>query len=306
MTISTPNDQRADKINMSLQITSSSSSSINSETTNNNQDKTQETTITTKNQDKQYHEEIMTPKQRETKKLQAINSSNANDNNDDSPGSKINNIGYTIIPSRATNNTTRKNHKNTSSLIPELKHHQEQTKPIQESTPNTSKRAKNIEEWKAIFSKARETRPKTQEQPKTTQRYRGIQPTIMPIEGNEAFGNPMEPIDQEKTFRIYFQNVNGLEIGKGTRKWEDIIQEMTTRQVSVCGIAETNTEWHAEKTKSTNQSKLRNITGQATMTTSTTNLKFKTIYKPGGTATIAIRKWSGRVLKEVTDPSGQG
>jgi hypothetical protein len=66
MTISTPNNQRGDKINTSLQITSSSSSSINSEITNNNQDKTQET-ITTKNQDKQYHEEIMTPKQREKK-----------------------------------------------------------------------------------------------------------------------------------------------------------------------------------------------------------------------------------------------
>jgi hypothetical protein len=71
------------------------------------------------------------------------------------------------------------------------------------------------------------------------------------------------------------QNVNGLAVGKCTRKWEDVIQKITTRQVSVCGFVETNTELHAEKTKARLKAKLRNITGQATMTTSTTNLKFK-------------------------------
>jgi hypothetical protein len=60
------------------------------------------------------------------------------------------------------------------------------------------------------------------------------------------------------------------------------------------------------KTKARIKAKLRNITGQATMTTSTTNLKFKTICKPGGRTTIAMRKCSGRVLETVTDPSGQG
>jgi hypothetical protein len=48
-------------------------------------------------------------------------------------------------------------------------------------------------------------------------------------------------VSEGNNFRIYFQNVNG--IGKGTRKWEDMIQEMQARKVSVCGFAETNTEW---------------------------------------------------------------
>jgi hypothetical protein len=42
------------------------------------------------------------------------------------------------------------------------------------------------------------------------------------------------------------------------------------------------------------------------MTTSTRSLKFKTIYKPGGTATIVMKKWSGRIMETVTDPLGQG
>ena len=82
---------------------------------------------------------------------------------------------------------------------------------------------------------------------------------------------------------------------------------MTTRQVSACGFAETKTEWHAKKTKARLKAKLRKVAGQATMTTSTTNPKFKTIYKPaGGMAMIALRKWSGRVMETVTGPSGQG
>jgi hypothetical protein len=60
-----------------------------------------------------------------------------------------------------------------------------------------------------------------------------------------------------------------------------------------------------KKTKTRLKAKLRKVAGQATMTTSTTNLKFKTIYKPGGTATIALNKWSGRVTETITDPSGQ-
>jgi hypothetical protein len=151
--------------------------------------------LPTKNHDKKHQEEIMTPKQRETNILQAINSCNADDNNDDSPGNNLSNIGQPTIPSRATSNITSKNYGNVPRLLPELKQQLDKTEQNQEANLNTSKRAKNIEEWKAIFNKARETIPKTEEQPKITKIHRGIQPTIMPIEGNEAFGNTMETID---------------------------------------------------------------------------------------------------------------
>ena len=65
----------------------------------------------------------------------------------------------------------------------------------------------------------------------------------------QIVGDIMDMTNQDYTFRIYFQNVNSLAVGKGTQKWEDMIQEMTTRQVSECGFAETNTEWQAEKQK---------------------------------------------------------
>jgi hypothetical protein len=112
MTISTPNNRGGDEINMSLQITSSSNSSIKSEATTNNQDrKPHEIRMTTKNHDKNHHEEIMTLKQRKTNILQAMNSSNANDNNDNPPRNNLRSIGQPTIQSRATSNITRKYYK---------------------------------------------------------------------------------------------------------------------------------------------------------------------------------------------------
>jgi hypothetical protein len=238
MTVSTPNKQGGDKINMGLLITSSSSSSINLEEQTNKQDNTYNDTNKNTNNyhENQHHGKIMTLKEREMKFLQEINSSNANDNNDNPPGNNPRNIEQLKIQSRATNTTTRNNYNN-KPRIPVSKIHYVNTEQNQETNAG---RAKNIEEWKAIFNKARENISKPQEQTKTTPHY-GIQPTIMPIKGNETFGDIMDKINQDNTFQIYFQNVNGLAVSKGTRKWEDIIQEMTTRQVSVCGFAETNT-----------------------------------------------------------------
>ena len=245
--------------------------------------------------------EIMTPKQREIKILQAINSSNANDI-DEMPRRDIRRFkGHLTNKSRETNNASRNNYMNKSRIQQETTTSNDKN---QETTPNTT-RAKNIAEWSELFNKARKQIPKPQE--KTPARTDNkVQPTIMKTGENETFGDNMDIAQQENNFRIYFQNINGLAAGKGTRKWEDIIQEMTTRQVSVCGFAETNTEWQAEKTRARIKAKLRKVAGQATITTSTTNLKFKTIYKPGGTATIALKKWSGRVSETVLDSSGQG
>ena len=272
---------------MSLISTSSSSSRL------------QESNIERENHNDNEHE-IMTPRQREINILQAINSSNADDNDENPRGDNQRHFGHLPNQSRATNTTTQNNYTNKPRLNQETLTNNEQN---QETSNN--RHAKNIQEWKDLFTKARQKIPKPQEQtpPRTDHR---IQPTIMPTNGNEPFGDTMDMQQQGNNFRIYFQNVNGLAVGKGTRKWEDMINEMTTRQVSVCGFAETNTEWHAEKTKARLKAKLRKIAGQATMTTSTTNLKFKTIYKPGGTATIALNKWSGRVLEPVIDPLGQG
>ena len=271
---------------MSLKITSSSSNSLTdrpNETQNNNT----------------HQEEIITPEQREIQILQAINTSSNDDDNDTPARGNNQTIRHSTNQSRATNKNTRNNYKTTPRNTTENPRHPEQN----QETKMSAGQAKNIAEWKALFNKAREQLPKPQEQTKTT-KHSGIQPTIMPIYGNEPFGDNVDKIPEENNFRIYFQNVNGLE--KGTRKWEDMLQEMKTRQVSVCGFAKTNTEWHAKKTTSRLKAKLRSIAGQATMSTSTTNLKFKSIYKPGGTATIALQNWSGRVTKTITNNSGQG
>jgi hypothetical protein len=136
-----------------------------------------------------------TVKEREIKFLQEINSSNANDNNDESPGNNPRYIEYLKIQPRATNTTSRNDYNN-KPRTPVSKKHYGNTEQNQETN---AERAKNIEEWKAIFSKARENIPKPQEKTKATPHY-GIQPIIMPIKGNETFGDIMDKINKDNTF----------------------------------------------------------------------------------------------------------
>ena len=120
--------------------------------------------MTTNNpHENQHHGEIMTLKERVIKILQEIYSSNANDNIDDPPGNNPRNIEHLTIQSRATTTTTRNDYKN-KSRIPVSKKHYGNTEQNQETNRNAG-RAKNIEEWKAIFNKARENIPNSKSNP---------------------------------------------------------------------------------------------------------------------------------------------
>jgi hypothetical protein len=59
--------------------------------------------------------------------------------------------------------------------------------------------------------------------------------------GQHPYGDTCKT--RKDTFCIYFQNVNGLAIGKTTRKLENILQEMLAKEVAVFGLAETNVGW---------------------------------------------------------------
>ena len=125
------------------------------------------------------------------------------------PGNNQRNNGHLLNQSRATNTTTGNNYKNISRLTKDTLRNTDQN----QETDTNAGRAKNIAEWRALFTKAREQIPKPQKQisPRMDSR---IQPTIMPINGNEAFGDTMDKTNQGNNFRINFQNVNDLAVGK--------------------------------------------------------------------------------------------
>ena len=133
-----------------------------------------------------------------------------------------------------------------------------------------------------------------------------LQPTIFPQNGNTAIGDNIDPIDDNKTFRIYYQNVNGISASKGTSKWNEINETMTRHKVALFGLTETNIEWNKYKNQLIMKSVLRRHFKQATMQTSTTTMKFADDYKPGGTCTVTANIWTGRILTTIADNTGQG
>jgi hypothetical protein len=154
-----------------------------------------------------------------------------------------------------------------------------------------------------VFNKAREKRQETiQEQER--QQIATIQTTVGEKMNNIPYGDKCD-INRTDNFRVYFQNVNGLSVGKHTQ-WDNILNKMTSKETAVFGLAESNVEWANRQLQARIKAKLRKHYKNTRIATSTSSIKFDTYYKQGGTATIAQKKWSGIASASITDETGKG
>ena len=80
---------------------------------------------------------------------------------------------------------------------------------------------------------------------------------------------------------------------------------MAHYKFNIVGLVETNTEWQLQggRTLKVIQNSIRKSYTQACVTTSASNIKFHTEYKPGGTATITGAPLHARVLAQEADPN---
>ena len=81
---------------------------------------------------------------------------------------------------------------------------------------------------------------------------------------------------------------------------------MAKNKVAMFGLTETNVEWNKHKNQAIMKSVLRKHFRHATMQTSTSTMKFTDDYKPGGTCTVTTNNWTGRILTQISDNTGQG
>ena len=143
-------------------------------------------------------------------------------------------------------------------------------------TPAETRQTYNATAWKELFDNYRQRQPnKTTDTitPKTT-----LQPLLTRRTDNQPIGDAMTPDEDNNIFRIYFQNINGLNVGKGTGKFEGILSTANNNNVSVMGLAETNTEWNNPRLTSRIKAKLRQQSNHAHMTTSTSAIKVTSYY----------------------------
>jgi len=110
---------------------------------------------------------------------------------------------------------------------------------------------------------------------------------------------------RDNKINYHFQNINGLKWSRDNFPLTiEAIKNMSDYEFNIVGLVETNTEWQLQgnRTLRTFQNSVKKSFGQASISTSASNIKFHTEYKPGGTATIAGGPIHTRVLAQGTDP----
>ena len=123
---------------------------------------------------------------------------------------------------------------------------------------------------------------------------------------NVHFGGDIGQKPQEQSTRIFFQNVNRLELNTTAHTLLTTCIGMQDNQIDIAYLAETNTNWTHYKGKRQLNRIVRKQWKRAHITTSNIENKVTTLYQPGGTAIISTKKISPRITDSGVDPQGMG
>jgi hypothetical protein len=121
------------------------------------------------------------------------------------------------------------------------------------------------------------------------------------IYNNIAWGHELEP---SADFTILYQNINGI---SDSNNWVSTHSYIQDKKINIVGFCETNVEWkHSNFQQRYLHFIRKNYDKQVKIATTTSSLKFDSLYKPGGTCTIALDSTNGSICNHISDSSGQG
>jgi hypothetical protein len=107
---------------------------------------------------------------------------------------------------------------------------------------------KNTRQYQETIIIDKQSPQGTNSQEPTTQRPQLIQQTMNqyssnPAKSNESWGASINNL-APTIFRIYFQNINGLQYKTTNSRWQPHLDYMKDKGISISGLAETNSSWH--------------------------------------------------------------
>ena len=123
---------------------------------------------------------------------------------------------------------------------------------------------------------------------------------------SETWGDKIKQKDNQ-TFRIYFQNINGIQPHQQER-WANIIKTTTSEfQADIIGLCETGINWKDHYTRQKVQQTLRNNNKQTINIYHSQNTATSfTSFLPGGTLLMTTQSWIGRIVQPLHDPTQMG
>jgi hypothetical protein len=129
--------------------------------------------------------------------------------------------------------------------------------------------------------------------------------TFTAINQNKAHGHSIENQPAATTMRIYHQNIRGAKTYQNWNRWKEGTEQLVKWDVGIALLVETNTQW-TQINKSAAQAMTHSITSQSKLCTSGSTEATDTDFQPGGTACVALGKWTGRITTRITDVTGLG
>jgi exonuclease III len=111
---------------------------------------------------------------------------------------------------------------------------------------------------------------------------------------NVVFGNDMALPKSQNTTRLVSINVNGVRRGDDYQDVLEMAQSFKTFSVDWATLSETNIDWRSAA-KSKFYEKMQKVYHHAKISTSSSIIKYDTIYQPGGTLTMVTDDYTGRV-----------
>ena len=125
------------------------------------------------------------------------------------------------------------------------------------------------------------------------------------IEGNDYYGDPMDEEFVDNRTRIYIQNLNGINWDKSGGKWPYVCEMLTTIQADIACFTEVNTDVNNYTVRKKMETICQQHFQQNALIMSTSKYKSSTLYKPGGTAVLAMNSITARIKSHTRDRMGR-
>jgi hypothetical protein len=124
--------------------------------------------------------------------------------------------------------------------------------------------------------------PTSRSSGKSTHHDKNLPQSMSTEHGNNYIGDVMQPDKPPDTFRVYFQNINGVNKNNWA-DWEAAAREIKKAKIDVFGCAETNISWTESKRKHA-QHIVKQSLKQANLSVANSAEVGTKDYQPGGTA----------------------
>jgi hypothetical protein len=124
---------------------------------------------------------------------------------------------------------------------------------------------------------------------------------------NDYWGSSMDTNDSN-SFRVFFQNINGLTAGKSIERWIETVNTIKEKQCEIFGLAETNTNWRSHNIKNNINRIINNAFSNSStiLSSNRCNPKDDSRFLPGGTLQSCTGHWKSKCIALIHDFRNMG